>query len=394
MPLNPSDVWRALDQKQTEFKAFNQDSLQAWQAYRRALAQISRRSEFDLAQTLADHVSPGARPLEPLGQSPNWVIPSRLKWSSREHSLEWVRDRLTGITTFAVDGSQIFPSKDISIPVALVQVGWFENPHLRQGNYDKNTRLQVLSPANLQSPVYNRPLDRQVNMHRFQMEIQRLIEFMEHHAHRADCLVFFDGSLVGTFAECFDSDCRAFYAQCFLALLRTSEQQRVPLVGYIDTSGARDLVQMMQHLQPLADAPALHDAQLLAPSMDWGDRTPLFVCDRRGQSTSHGILADYQEQASKIAFTYLKANQNPPVRLEFPRWLYDVGLIETMLDYVRAEIMIGGGYPYAIETADQVAVLKADDRRTFFRLLQEWSEQQELNLRFSRKMISKVLRRG
>ena len=394
MPLNPSDVWRSLDHKQTEFKAFNQDTIQVWQTYRRTLAQLSRQSDTDLAPILATQIAPGARPLEPLGQSPNWVIPSQLRWSSREHSLEWVRDRLTGITTFAVDGSQIFPSKDVSIPVALVQVGWFENTHSPLGTYDKNTRLQVLSPANLQSPVYNRPVDRQVNMHRFQMEIQRLIEFMETHAHRTDCLVFFDGSLVGTFAECFDPDCRAFYAQCFLALLRTSERLRVPLVGYIDTSNARDLVQMMQHLQPLPDAPNLQDAQLLGPSMNWGDRTPLFGCDRKGQSTNHGILADYQEQADRIAFTYLKANNNPPVRLEFPVWLYEVGLVETILDYVRGEIMIGGGYPYVIETADQVAVLKAGDRRTFFRLLQTWSEKEDLNLRFSRKMISKVLRRG
>ena len=394
MPLNPSDVWQSLNQKQAEFKAFNQDTLEVWRTYRRTLTQISRRSEIDLAQTLTEHISPGARPQESLGQFSDWVVPSRLKWNNREHSMEWARDRLTGITTFAVDGSQIFPSKDVSIPVALVQVGWFENSHLPLGHYDKNTQLQVLSPANLQSPVYNRPLDRHVNMYRFQMEVQRLIEFMESHAHRADCLVFFDGSLVGTFAESFDPDCRAFYAQCFLALLRTSEQQRVPLVGYVDTSRARDLVQMMQHLQELPDAPNLYDANLLAPSMRWGDRTLLFGCDRKGQSTTNGILSDYQEQADKIVFTYLKANNNPPVRLEFPVWIHEAGLLETLLDYIRGEIITGGGYPYAIETADQVAVLKADDRRIFFRLLQEWSEQQDLNLRFSRKMISKVLRRG
>jgi hypothetical protein len=394
MSLNPSDVWRSLDQKQAEFKAFNQDILQVWQLYRRTLAQLSRRSETDLAQALAHQINPGARPLEPWGHCSNWVMPSQLRWSSREESLEWVRDRLIGITTFAVDGSQIFPSQDVSIPIALVQVGWFENPHLPWGQYDKNTQLQVLSPANLQSAVYNRPLERHVNMYRFQMEIQRLIGFMERHAHRADCLVFFDGSLVGTFAEGFDPDCRAFYAQCFLALLRTSEQLRVPLVGYIDTSRSRDLVQMMQHLQALPDAPNLFDAQLLASTMGWGDRTPLFLCDRQGQSTTHGILKDYQEQADQIAFTYLKANHNPPARLEFPRWIYDVGLLETLLNYVRGEIITGGGYPYAIETADQVAVLKACDRRLFFRVLQNWSDQQDLDLRFSRKMISKVLRRG
>ncbi|MEM7293649.1 MAG: hypothetical protein AAF420_09700, partial [Pseudomonadota bacterium] len=47
---------------------------------------------------------------------------SNLQWGSREHSLQWVNEHLSGVTTFAVDGSQIFPSKDLSLPIALVQV--------------------------------------------------------------------------------------------------------------------------------------------------------------------------------------------------------------------------------------------------------------------------------
>jgi hypothetical protein len=49
--------------------------------------------------------------------------------------------------------------------------------------------------------------------------------------------------------------------------------------------------------------------------------------------------------------------------------------------------------PYVIETADQTAVLKVEDRQVFFRILQDWAEQEELSLRFSRKMVSKVRRR-
>jgi hypothetical protein len=55
--------------------------------------------------------------------------------------------------------------------------------------------------------------------------------------------------------------------------------------------------------------------------------------------------------------------------------------------------VIGSGYPYAIETADQTAVLQSTDRQSFFRILQEWAEQTDLRMRFSRKMISKAHRR-
>lgn len=67
--------------------------------------------------------------------------------------------------------------------------------------------------------------------------------------------------------------------------------------------------------------------------------------------------------------------------------------METVLNWVRAEVIVGGGYPYAIETADQTAVLQGPDRQLFYRILQDWADREDLNLRFSRKMISKTRRR-
>ena len=394
MPLKPSEILQALDRKQSEFQDFHQTTLKVLEKYRRALIKVAQQSNPELTAALVDHANPGGRPLETLGDSPNWVVNSKLKWTSREQSLEWVRERLMGITTFAVDGSQLYPSKDISIPIGMVQVGWFENPHLPLGSYDKDVRLEVLSPEDLKPQDHSTPMDRLVNMHRFRMEIQRMIEFMEGHANRSDCLIFLDGSLVATFAEKFDVACRKFYVQQLLDLLRASEHFRVPLVAYIDTSRARDLVQLLHCLKKLPEAPSLNDAALLGVNMEWGDRTPLFLCDRRGENSHQGILQDYEDQASSIAFTYLKTHEGPPVRIEMPVWIYEAGLHSTMLDFVRGEVIIGGGYPYVIETADRVAVLQTEDRQVFFRLLQEWAEKEDINLRFSRKMISKVLRRG
>jgi NurA domain len=393
MPLKPSELLQILDQKQSEFSQFYSHASATYEEYRRALRKVSAQSDAAIAELLSDYAHPGARPLESLGRYANWIIPCNLKWQNREQSLQWVRDRLMGITTFAVDGSQIFPSKDVSPLIALVQVGWFENPHLPIGNYDKDVRLTVMTPTELEVQRNGRSLERQVGMRRFEMEVERLIEFMEDHAGRSDCLVFLDGSLVATFAEAFDFDCRAFYAQQCVNLLRASAQYRVPLVGYIDTSHSSDLIQMLQCLEGTPDTTNLHDPQLIDAGMQWGDRTPLFQCDRPGDAWGQGILAEYEEQSMNVAFTYLKANDNPPVRLELPRWIYDAGLLDAVLDYVRGEIIIGGGYPYVIETADQVAVLQTEDRQIFFRLLQEWAEKSEIPFRFSRKMVSKLMRR-
>jgi hypothetical protein len=388
MPLRPSQIHDILNAKREEFSAFNQETWQLLQQYQALLAKISPIEESTLLDRLASQPSDcGARLLESLRRTVNGVIPSHVTWQSREQSLAWVRDRLTGITTFAVDGSQIYPSKDLSIPIALIQIGWFENLHLPTGEYEKNVIVDVMTPTELKT-VSGDLVDRKVNMRRFQLETDRLIEYMKANAKRDDCLVFLDGSLVASFAEKLDETCRRFYVKCLLKLLQTSETCRVPLVAYIDTSYADDLKVMLQRLFDLPETEAIHDAQILSRFMNWGDRTPLFLCQRAG------LLSEYQKYRDRIAFTYLKTTHDTyPARLEMPLWMHEAGILDRVVDWVRGEVIVGGGYPYVIETADQTAVLKMEDRQLFLRIFQDWAEQEELNLRLSRKMVSKVRRR-
>lgn len=389
MPLKLSQIHEILNSKRDEFAAFNQETWKQLQNYRAVLTNLSAAGEADIQQRSIKHpINLGARLLEPLEQATNGVIPSRLVWQSKEQSLAWVRQRLTGITTFAVDGSQIYPGKDLSIPIALVQIGWFENPHLPTGEYEKDIALDVMTPGDLQVGNSGDPVDRRVNMRRFQMETERLIDYIKAHPKAKDCLVFLDGSLIATFAEAFEAQSRQFYVECLLDLLATSQKYEVPLVAYIDTSYAQDLSVMLRTLYDLPASQSIHDAQLLNKYMEWGDRTPLFLCQRSG------VLSSYEDHADQIAFTYLKTNRDSyPARLEVPLWVYKAGLLDRVIDWVRGEVIIGGGYPYVIETADQTAVLQAADRQAFFKVLQDWAEQEDLNLHFSRKMVSKVRRR-
>jgi hypothetical protein len=388
MSLKPSRIRRILDQKRENFSSFDRKTLQQLQRYNTALGDLATLSNADLLSKLDGAQDVGALPLEPLTASQHCVLPCNLTWQNREQSLAWVRDRLTGIATFAVDGSQIYPSKDLSIPVALVQIGWFENLHLPTGDYEKDIELDIMTPQELQV-TDGSPADRRVNMRRFEMETQRLVHYMKDHTNAQDCLVFLDGSLVASFAEVFDAESRNFYVQCLLEVLRTSETQRVPLVAYIATSSADDLTTLLRTLFHLPACDHIHDAQVLSKHMQWGDRTPLFRCQRSG------ILSSYADQKNRVAFTYLKTTREGyPARLEMPLWMHEEpGLVNRVMDWVRGEVIIGSGYPYVIETADQVAVLQAEDRQTFYRILQDWSEQEKLNLRFSQKMVSKVRRR-
>ena len=74
-------------------------------------------------------------------------------------------------------------------------------------------------------------------------------------------------------------------------------------------------------------------------------------------------------------------------------WMLEDGLVDRTLDIVRAECVVGIGYPYAIETADAVAVITGSDREQFYRTFQEFASRAGLSVYYSRKALSKRRRR-
>jgi hypothetical protein len=341
------------------------------------------------------------------------LLPFGYEFANHEQARQWA-ECIEGVTTVAVDGSQLLPWRDASVPVALVQVGFFVNPHLQGQPYTKDVRIEVLAPDEIMEQAKSEGRDpdsypysdMQVMLRRHLLEIDTLCQQMaaaqarrrqasESPAHSP--VVFFDGSLVVSFALTMPSPYREQYVEGALRLLRTSEQCRVPLLGYIDTSYARDMIMMLRNLdgtrgmdsQPLLrETKKVHDALLWQGHLRWGDRTPAMLCARGD------ILASYGEYRESIAFCYLQTSANrPPVRLEFPRWLLDDGLVEPVLDVVRAEVISGNGYPYALETADAVSVITMQDRAEFYAYFQSFIERHGGQFTFSTKSRSKGRRR-
>ncbi|PSN18979.1 NurA domain-containing protein, partial [filamentous cyanobacterium CCP5] len=180
MPLSPSQLRQLLKEKRDAFADFDQVSLELIRAYRTAWRQFQQQSHTDQLAVLGDEGNRGALPLETVPVNEHGLVPfSEGPWGNREESLVWAKDVLSGITTFAVDGSQIFPSKDLSIPIALVQVGWFENAHLPGGAYEKDIRLELMTPADLKSSDRALAEERRVNIRRFELEIERLVEYIQ-----------------------------------------------------------------------------------------------------------------------------------------------------------------------------------------------------------------------
>jgi hypothetical protein len=242
--------------------------------------------------------------------------------------------------------------------------------------------------------------DLQVNLRRFELECEVLVEAMRRLAGRAPAPVcFFDGSLIISFAARIRNPELQFgYLRAVRSVLVASEQTRVPLVGFVDTSRARDLVTLLCRLMEYDEPPGLSDGALLRRRMSWGDRTEAFTCARDdGLFEGDHEALDYY---SRVHFLYLKTTaDNTPVRLDLPSWVLGAGgsegetELERVLDVVRAECVVGTGYPYAVETADAVAVITNTDRERFYRTFQEFVATLDAEMQYARKAYSKRSRR-
>lgn len=421
--LHKGKLLAALNAKRGQFSLYDDSFGEQLELYQRALETLYQHylSSAQLEQALPSDESgmptAGARPsiefdrwLVEADQYPYHgpLVPFGREFANHEQARQWA-ECIEGVTTVAVDGSQLMPWRDASIPVALVQVGFFVNPHQQNRPYIKDVCMEVLAPDEIMEEPKNEAddpdsypySDMKVTLRRYLLEIETLCHQMEQLAlaRREDDplyspIVFFDGSLVVSFAQMMPSPYREQYIESAVALLRTSEELRVPLIGYIDTSFARDIVTMLRRLDSTQPSPVLretkkiHDALLWHNHLHWGDRTPAMICARQD------ILQSYGPYHDRIAFCYLQTTgHRPPTRLEFPRWMLDDGVLEPVLDVVRAEVIAGNGYPYAIETADAVSVITMQDRSDFYAQFQAFMERQGVKFTFSTKSLSKNRRR-
>lgn len=421
--LHKGKLQVALNLKRGQFNAFDDSFSDQLNAYRDALETLYTR--YPSSAHLEHRLPPGGIGVPSAGARPTmeydrWLvhaaqgdyhspkIPFGREFENHEQARQWA-ECIEGVTTIAVDGSQLQPWRDASIPVALIQVGLFANPHAQGRPYTKDVLLEVLSPDEIMEESLTEHKDpdsypyseMQVTLRRYMLEVETLCNQMEQYGQKRrernpshSPVVFFDGSLVVSFALTMPSPYRERYIASAISLLQTSEQQRVPLISYIDTSYARDMITMLRRLDMMERHPVLHetknihDALLWQGQLRWGDRTPAMICARGD------ILEGYGPYREQVAFCYLQTTSTrPPVRLEFPRWMLDDGILEPVLDVVRAEVIAGQGYPYAIESADAVAVITMQDRAEFYGVFQDFMEKQGLKFTFSTKSVSKSRRR-
>ncbi|MBV9709906.1 MAG: hypothetical protein JO011_03190, partial [Ktedonobacteraceae bacterium] len=150
--LHKGKLQAALNLKRGQFSLYDGSFSEQLKAYQQALETLylryptSAKLEHVLPPEGSGMPSAGARPsiefdrwLVNAAQSRyhSPIFPFGREFANHEQAREWA-ECIEGVTTIAVDGSQLLPWRDASIPVALVQVGFFINPHMHGRSYTKD----------------------------------------------------------------------------------------------------------------------------------------------------------------------------------------------------------------------------------------------------------------
>ena len=347
-----------------------------------------------------------AYPSDELERAGGAVVAFGESWRSHEEARRWALGALGGRTTFAADGSQLFPGRDASLPVAAVQIASFENPHSPEGRYFKDVHFEVLTPEELMGGRgdFESP-EQVVSLRRFELEARAVCDFLRRGAgwrkrgERAPVAFFDNTLLVASLRKGTDRRLSQRMADALAELILLSRETEAPVVGYVDHSYAHDIAGLLAALDAGLPESSAYDAQLLRartggvappPLARWGDRTVFWHCQRPNLAE-----AFFDERGLPlVGFVYLQTTADGhPARLDIPAWVHEAGLVEEVCDAVRAECVVGNGYPYAIESADEAAVMTGRDREQFLRVVQDFAAGAGLDFHVSRKALSKGRRR-
>ena len=393
-----------LHNQRADFQRFAQTQAGDLTEYLEKLQKLCNTQSAEIWEKLRDKDDAGALPSAELDAAQSFSFSFTEQWQNHEEARAWANLILQNRTTFAADGSQLYAEKETSLPVAAIQIGWFENPHDANQSYEKNAKFSVLSPEKLLSQDEPVIPETKVGQLRFEAEVEKVEEFLQKKSgwqKRGEKmpLAFYDGTLLLSTPHP-KTSLQASFTNKLVELARFSASTQVPLVGYVDRSYARDLLSLLDNFEAgaIQSERTLYDATILHAETAnfeqvlkfWGDRTCFCYSKRRGLSA----FMDTETDKAIVGFTYLQTtSKGAPARLDIPSWVYEAELLDEVLDVVRAECVIGLGYPYALETADATAVITMRDREVFLAALQDFASREKLNFSVSRKSASKGRRR-
>lgn len=276
-------------------------------------------------------------------------------------------------TMAATDSSYIQPDKHRGAFCYLINVG---RVMLRYGEdvaaeIDNIPNHYAELPIESEEEVSNRALGARCALR----ELQELYEWAR--CYEAD-VALADGSLMQLIHVLSKEAQVQELMHEYFQTLRAFQEIGVPIVGYISQPASQMVMRAVRMLacdQPVPherrphqecgcrDLWSIDDGDLMWHLVEAGQRTPIFE-----PVFSHLVGSNVQDFKS-LVFCYL-GTEHEIVRLEFPVWVSEQGLLDHAIAAILHQCKLGRGYPNALTLAHQYAALHNSDRENYYFLLE------------------------
>ncbi len=310
----------------------------------------------------------------------------------------YIKNDLQDYSVLAVDGSQVYPDRNISgagcflINTGGCQINYsqkstvnlFSEPKvfLIQDFFDKNSRIS-----------FTRDL---VDLKREELELQKLFEIA--FKNKVD-LCFVDGTIIFWPLEGKQEEVKDMFLKSYLGYLNKFYEQQFLIAGYISFPKSKEIVNLIKiglcrfdfaeciacHRKydtfPCNAVDSLIDTQVIRSFLKPRQRTTIFYSQSK-------IIKEYPDHL-KPCFFYLNVGKEI-IRIETFDW---IARDEEKLDFI-CKIAIdqaekGLGYPVVLAESHEQAVVKGPDREFFYHLIQKVALEQHKRLFYSQKSLKK-----
>ena len=299
------------------------------------------------------------------------------------------------VTVVATDGSQIFPDRHADPTCFLLNVGRIAlhygtlDPPLMAAEPDFRYQSEDLDDLVPDDPSVPDASAEIVSALRDEQELSWLhaTASQERRSGR-EILALADGTLIRWMLRGMKNrTLEAALLGRYIAILDRFQRDGIPLASYISRPGAAEVVNTLRLHRGEGDwdrgpdsLHGLQDRHLFERVLAVGERSAVFASRSEvlKEYGPHAVVAFYVRLAGEVA------------RVEMPRWCAEVpGWLALVHSVILDQAEKGGGYPIILQEAHERAVVRAEEKEMFFRLLRSRLHRDGLAVGASAKSGSK-----
>jgi hypothetical protein len=305
-------------------------------------------------------------------------------------------------TVMASDGSQIMPDRHAITLYYLINVGSIIYRHGSNHKPETHNPKPILcyEPQDIFDEQNRLISSSEINVRRDIAELEILAELATAHPREAKepTIALLDGQLTLRVID-LPFNRQQVNQNEYIELINRLQAARVLLAGYVDRPRSSFVVALM-HLASL-EPNAITEETLrqnhfyrhnlvdtdLFDFLGPGERSAIFAVKAKGTEK-------YGQTGHAIHFFYLNVGQNMSnmVRVEVPAWIAaDREAIDTLQAAIVRQARLGGGYPYVLARAHELAVISSEERDAVEMMLALEMRRQGLLPRLSSKQYNKTL---